>query len=251
MRTQHVHGHRISSCRALEDEDGEGCSSSSTSSIATISSSSSSSSDPPTSLAHLPNQLLLHAWQQLDQRTCYGIIPRVNRLWDQLSPTTLTSLSLTFTSATSPHYFTRWLLNHPQAPLQHLSLDFKYLQVSPHTTRELVQAICTSAATSQLSSLHLSDLRTLSSSHTSAISSLASLSSLRIAHCDVVTEVLGPLQNLMYLKTLDISHNRLWGLAQMLPFLSSAMQQLEVLDIAGSGLRVQDLHLAASEAYGK
>ena len=204
----------------------------------------SSSSEPPPSLSilpfHLQHQLLTHASQQLDQRTCYGIIPRVNRLWDQLSPTTLSSLSLTFTSATSPRYFTRWLLSHPQAPLQHLSLDFKYVDLSGEVSENLIKTISKSAATRQLSSLRLSNL-SLSSTHTSSLRSLTTLTALHLRSCDLDAAALEPLLDLKQLKSLDLAFNPLRPVAELLPDLAKALQQLKVLDLSGISLPCRPL----------
>ena len=229
--SDHSHGSslRDNSCSSSSRHDA----------TSTNNNSSSSSSKPLLSLSilpvHLQHQLLTHASQQLDQRTCYGIIPRVNRLWDQLSPTTLSSLSLTFTSATSPRYFTCWLLKHPQAPLQHLSLDFKYVDLSADVSRNLVQTISKSAATRQLSSLHLSNLP-LDSTHTSSLPFLTALTALHLPSCDLNADALEPLLDLKQLKSLDLAFNPLRSIAELLPDLAKALQQLEVMDMSGLGL---------------
>ena len=71
--------------------------------------------------SHASEALLLQAWQQLDQRHRFGIIPRVCRSWYHLSLPTFTSLELNFYN---PQYFWHlgvWLQRHGST-LQHLKL---------------------------------------------------------------------------------------------------------------------------------
>jgi Leucine-rich repeat (LRR) protein len=192
---------------------------------------------------------LLQIWQQLDQRSRLGVVSCVNRQWHQLSPTSLSSLSIIFTSPTSARQLTRWLHTHPQALLEHLSLNFKYMQISRLTARDLVEAICTSAATSQLASLHVTDASLLLTSDNSALPSLASLTSLTslcLSSCGLCPNQLVPLTKLTRLKVLDVSHNNLRFLAEVLPFLGKGLQQLEVLNLSGSDVKVSELNLLQS-----
>jgi hypothetical protein len=210
---------------------------------------SSSSDETPSYISlfppHLQHQLLLQAWQQLDHHTRYGIVPRVNRQWHQLSSETLTSLTLTLSSGTSPRSFAFWLQNHPHTPLQHLSLDVEYLDVSEAVISSLLQAICNPAASfsQKLRSLHLANLP-LNTTQTSLMTSLTALTSLRLRGCNLLqAATLQPLLALTQLKTLDLTQNPFELRGGLLRDLSSALQQLEVLELMGSNILEWELPL--------
>ena len=103
---------------------------------------------------HASEALLLQAWQQLDQRHRFGIIPRVCRSWHQLSLPTFVFLALSLHRHEAMQQLGVWLGRHGST-LQHLSLRFgRVLEYGSAPWQELANAIqrCTS-----LVSLCLSD----------------------------------------------------------------------------------------------
>jgi hypothetical protein len=75
--------------------------------------------------------LLLQAWQQLDQRHRFGIIPRVCSSWFHLSLPTYTSLELALRDDGAIKQFAAWLRRHGST-LQHLNVKTR------HATAELL-----------------------------------------------------------------------------------------------------------------
>ena len=149
---------------------------------------------------HESEALLLQAWQQLDQRHRFGIIPCVCRSWYHLSLSTFTSLDLALRSERSVQQLSLWLRHHGST-LRHFSLDL--------------------AAIRDQLDLPWGELA-------SAIQSCSSLSGLQLICLDANT--LPDMQHLKQLSSLEISSaNR-----QMLStpqFLESLPRQLESLDL--------------------
>ena len=103
-------------------------------------------------LSHESEPLLLQAWQQLDQRHRFGIIPRVCRAWYHLSLPTFTSLELIISSKESVQQLALWLRHHGST-LRHLSLDVGTIQYHRHVPwAELANAL---QSCSSLAGLHL------------------------------------------------------------------------------------------------
>ena len=68
--------------------------------------------------------LLLQAWQQLDQRHRFGIIPRVCSSWYHLSLPTFTSLEVTLRSKDAMQQLGMWLRHHGST-LRRFSLEYR------------------------------------------------------------------------------------------------------------------------------
>ena len=75
--------------------------------------------------SHASEALLLQAWQQLDQRHRFGIIPRVCRSWYHLSLPTFTSLELNFFNLESFRHLIVWMQRHGST-LQHFKVTLYY-----------------------------------------------------------------------------------------------------------------------------
>jgi hypothetical protein len=128
--------------------------------------------------------LLLQAWQHLDQRHRFGIIPRVCSSWYHLSLPTFKTLKLVIRNQEAANHLGLWLVRHGST-LQHLNLDlgppFALAAKGIHALQELADGIrsCTSlcslqlkgrgssnlvldfAKMTQLTSLHVCDASTL------------------------------------------------------------------------------------------
>jgi hypothetical protein len=72
--------------------------------------------------SHAWEVLLLQAWQHLDQRHRFGVIPRVCSSWYHLSLPTFTTLKLALHKEEAGEQLGMWLVRHGST-LQHLSLD--------------------------------------------------------------------------------------------------------------------------------
>ena len=75
--------------------------------------------------SHASEALLLQAWQQLDQRHRFGIIPRVCRSWYDLSLPTFTSLELNNYNGESLWHLGVWMQRHGST-LQHFKVTLYY-----------------------------------------------------------------------------------------------------------------------------
>ena len=206
--------------------------------------------------AHLHDDVLLQAWQLLNQRHFFGVIPLVSRAWLRLAAKNFTKVHIYFRSAESAEQFTAWLLRHGHT-LQHAkirlsSLDYKHRAV----VDGLVAALCTSCL--QLRSLSLSNLEPHAGSLVH-LSKLTQLTSLRLHKClipplyslsddistavDSSTRAILSICSLSQLRSLDLAQNHIpWlpptpslrNLTENLPHLSS-------LDLSGSQIDVKDM----------
>jgi hypothetical protein len=84
---------------------------------------------------HAWEALLLQAWQHLDQRHRFGIIPRVCSSWYHLSLPTFTTLKLALRKQESAEQLGLWLVRHG-CTLLHLSLNLG----SPYADQTYVEA---------------------------------------------------------------------------------------------------------------
>ena len=81
--------------------------------------------------SHESEALLLQAWQQLDRRHRFGIIPRVCRFWYHLSLRTFTSLDITLRVEGSFQQLGFWLRRHGST-LRYFSLDVQPIRYQLH-----------------------------------------------------------------------------------------------------------------------
>jgi hypothetical protein len=175
--------------------------------------------------------LLLQAWQRLDQRHRFGIIPLVCSSWYHLSLPTFTSLELKLGSKKSIQQLSAWLGRHGSS-LQHLSLIHPAAIKRGRELAQLVQR-CTS-----LRSLHL--LNWQKTCPVPELSRWTQLTSLQL--CNSIVQ-LGQLQQLPpQLQSLDLSSSLLLSAGQEgVHHLLSCLPHLTSLDLRQNWISLEYL----------
>ena len=124
--------------------------------------------------SHQSEALLRQAWQQLDKRHRFGIIPRVCRSWYLLSIPTFTSLKLSYLSEESVQQLALWLRHHGSA-LRRLSLELVPMRSKDCLPcEELASAIqsCSALVDLQLTYWHADAAELLDLQHLQKLSSV-------------------------------------------------------------------------------
>ena len=218
-------------------------------------------SDLPSDLCE---KVLVQAWEQLDQRHRFGIIPLVCRSWRQLSLRSSRTLDVGPASTASLQQLSAWIARHGPN-LRHICFrwpDRTALQLQYADCRQLVDAVNSSAT--QLLSLHfnqwppvqglppLSPLTTLTSLRRywffqdwQAMYVLTQLRTLDLSGCHLhfmYCDIPRLVTSLPQLTRLDLSY--CWVTSSHLQGLSSH-SGLQQLQLAGCNLKPGDLQAVA------
>ena len=197
--------------------------------------------------SHASEALLLQAWQQLDQRHRFGIIPRVCRSWYHLSLPTFTSLELIYCNPKYIQHLGVWIQRHGST-LRHLKLGLSYEEYAQQVG-EWLQHHGSTLQHLKLDLSHIVIRNESSNTHArppndpggamwrqlaSGIKSCTSLVSLRIVRWSSRHVVLDLCQ-LSHLTELQYPLADIWGPSHQ--FLARLPSQLQALDLFDAWFR--------------
>jgi hypothetical protein len=193
----------------------------------------------------LLNSFLLEAWDHLDQREFYGIIPRVCRSWRQLSyaPSTIRSSSSIVVSPASKNSFRELLgrISKHGPILQQFHICFSRLSLlgwSPYSGHSITESLATSPSAGHLRSFTIK--KCMHAVHLTHLSAFNQLIALTLSGCRLVLNP-NELSNVSSLRSLDTS----WSSVLITRNLIAPLQQLTSLNVIGNAIFPDDNTLEA------
>ena len=179
-----------------------------------------------------PSSVLQEAFKLLDQRYLYGIVPLVNKFWKDAALSSSRCLKLDLTNMEQFESVVAWIMKHGYC-LHHVALSLPNHHSAPAFSRTL--------ATSTRGLLRSLDLRHVGISticSLECLSSLTSLTSLRLSSCLYISApanmdaLIASICCLQQLRNLDLPHNLLTFQPGMLWTLTANLQALTSLGLS-------------------
>jgi hypothetical protein len=179
------------------------------------------------------DSFLQQAFKLLDQHHQCGVVPLVCRLWQQLVPSTCSSLQVKVMDRLACKGATSWLEKH-NPPLESLELKIERSIYMPDEARKLLQVVYSKVSLRNLKidAVFYKEKKEEESALCSlALSSLTNLTSLEVQTYDLGKTTLASLLLLTQLRCLSFDDEEFYKVKALLQRVSSSLLQLTTLEL--------------------